>query len=362
MNRPIQPNLYKKPQIIFAAILFCLFMLIVWAQSSRVQADESLQAGGGSVVYLPLVMNRFPPIPLQPTLQIAQQSASVYQLTWSIPDPNTIDYFVLEQSPANDFSITTTLQITGTSYSVDISADPFPHYFRITGVNQYGTSPYSNVVSAIETELSADRTTINANAGECTTVRWSFTGTEKLLINHARGVDKVAQPETSSMQVCPSVTTTYEATAFYHDGTSVTQQVQIAVTGDSCNRDPYVAQYNPTTTVVYPGEEFTVTWDVRCASKVFLQVGADIETEVNHYDQVSYVIHRPTEFKLRVVKYAGGTTVFEEPATFGVSVHGWGGARDGGEGERGKGKVKSGKWKVESGKWRVESGKWGVER
>lgn len=329
MNRTIDTTFFRKFRIVVVLALFFIVLTGLWGGRNYVGASsESEQAGGGAVVYLPLVMNRFPPIPLQPTLQISQQSTAVYQLTWSIPDPDTIDYFVLEQSVANDFSITTTVQVMGTSYSVDISAETAPHYFRVIGVNQYGTSPVSNAVSAaIVTELSIAHSTIDTDAGECTTVQWSFTGVEKLIINRARGVDKREHPATGSMQVCPSVLTHYEATAFYHDGTSVTQQVHVAVTGDACNRDPYVAQYNPTTAFVYPGEEFTVTWDVRCATEVYLKVGAGPQAWINHADQVKYIIHVPTEFKMRVVKIIGGTTVFEEPATFGVSIHGWVGGR-----------------------------------
>ena len=169
-------------------------------------------------------------------------------------------------------------------------------------------------------ELTVDDNSINANNGECTTVRWEFIGSDSVEINRGRGFDKSAADEAGTMEVCPSITTDYEATASYPDGTVVTLQVTVFVSGDECNRDPYILTFKPTATQVNRNEFITVTWDVRCNSETYLKLNEDPWHHVPDMLQHEYKMEVSTFFQMQVTKVVDNATVFEEGASFGVTV------------------------------------------
>lgn len=168
-------------------------------------------------------------------------------------------------------------------------------------------------------KLESDKSTVNTDSGECATVSWDFTGAVSVEINRGKGFMKRAAPVAGSMLVCPSTFTVYEATAVY-GGRTVTLQTAITVTGRACNRDPYVHQFNPTTTQVFQNEGITVTWDVRCSTKTFLQLNDSPKHRVDDFDQQMYTMFQSTYFQLWGTKIVNGTTVFDEMAAFGVTV------------------------------------------
>lgn len=268
-------------------------------------------------IYLPVILNDYPPIPSQPQLSVAIGDTAV-TLSWTTEQAGLIDYYLLEVSDSAEFDELTepAIQVNGTSYVYDMSAVIGTRYFRVAGVNQFGTGPWSNTVDATVTRLTADKLNLNADLNECTTLRWNYTGISAFFINYAAGFDKKAADGVSSAVICPSVTTVYEATVVYPDGRTENPSVTVEVTGDSCNTDPYVDYFESTSYSVLPGERFTILWKIECATGVYYSAGGGAETAVTGEESREVQISSDTLFKLRIT----GPNGFNDNASFTVFI------------------------------------------
>ncbi len=170
--------------------------------------------------------------------------------------------------------------------------------------------------------LTVDDRSVNANNQECTVVRWQFPAATTVIINRAKGfVQRDMGGPTGQMTVCPSISTEFIATATNADGSTETLRVTVSVSGDECNRDPYIQTFKPTASQVNRNEKITVTWDVLCNSETYLKVGVDPEHHVPDFKQNEYLIEVSKEFFLRVTKEeSNGIISFNEQAVFGVTV------------------------------------------
>jgi uncharacterized protein YgiM (DUF1202 family) len=169
------------------------------------------------------------------------------------------------------------------------------------------TAPPPTATSAPTAGFSADTTALSA--GQCTTLRWNFSGIKALFISFGLGYDKEGVAGQGTRQVCPSVTTTYEAAVTRPDNSQETQQVTINVGGGGCG-DPYITRFTPTTYSVASGTPFSIHWDVDCAATVhFIQVGTSEEPVGGHSQKIDVKIYGDTRFQLRVGKTGGGFVV-----------------------------------------------------
>jgi len=108
-----------------------------------------------------------------------------------------------------------------------------------------------------------------------------------------------------SRQICPSITTTYEATVTRQDDSQVTYKLTVNVTGSGC-ADPIVWYFSPTTDEVNPGERFSVFWHVECARGVWFRIGSGSEQAVvGEGFALDVAIYSDTEFKLRIKREQG---------------------------------------------------------
>ena len=176
------------------------------------------------------------------------------------------------------------------------------------------TVPPSTGTSAPVTGFGADPTSLNA--GQCTTLRWNFSGIKALFVSFGLGYDKEGVPGQGNRQVCPSVTTTYEALVIKQDNSQETSSVTVNVNGSGCN-DPWIERFAPTTYEVGAGKPFSIFWDVECAASVrFIQVGTSDDPVGGHSEKIDVKIHSDTTFHLKVGK-TDGSFVY---ATFTVKV------------------------------------------
>jgi len=192
-----------------------------------------------SQIYFPLILKRWPPVPYPPVLNPIDNTDGdgLYTVSWS-PAALAETYVLEEDNNAGFSSPAIVYEGSETSWSVPSPGkSPGTYYYRVRGHNQWGYGPYSNVQSVRVSPFRVADT--NLRAGECTRLSWNFTGIKKLHIVFGYGYDKEPVPGQGSRQVCPSVTTTYEAIVTKLDGSQETHQVTVHVSGTGCG-DPIV--------------------------------------------------------------------------------------------------------------------------
>lgn len=187
----------------------------------------------------PFIAKRWPPVPYPATLNPIDNADGDGFYTVSWPPTDLAETHVLEEDDNAGFSSPTTVYNgTGTSWSVpDPGKSPGTYYYRVRGSNQWGYGVYSNVEAVRVLPFRVADTSLTA--GQCTTVTWGFTGIKELHIVFGYGYDKEGVPGQSSRQVCPSVTTTYEAIVTKHDESQETHKATVSVSGSGCG-DPVV--------------------------------------------------------------------------------------------------------------------------
>ena len=282
---------------------------IVTATSQLSPTVQDSATDATTVVYhriiFPFIAKRWPPVPYQATLNPIDNSDqdAYYTVSWLAADLAAT--YVLEEDDNAYFSSPTVVYDgAGTWWSV-----PSPgrtsgtYYYRVRGRNQWGYGVYSNVGSVtVPPFLVADT---QLEVGQCTTLSWNFAGIKKLHIKYGFGYAKVGADGQGSRQICPSITTTYEATVTRQDDSQVTYKLTVNVTGSGC-ADPIVWYFSPTTDEVNPGERFSVFWHVECARGVWFRIGSGSEQAVvGEGFALDVAIYSDTEFKLRIKREQG---------------------------------------------------------
>jgi len=255
-------------------------------------------------IILPFVAKRWPPVPYPTTLNPIDNSDGdvYYTVSWLAAD--LADTYILEEDDNADFSSPTVVYNgADTWWSV-----PSPgklsgtYYYRVRGQNQWGYGIYSNVEAVtVSPFLIADS---QLEVGQCTTLSWDFTGIKKLHIRYGFGYSKVGADGHGSRQVCPSITTTYEATVLRLDDSTETYKLTVYVTGTGC-ADPIVWLFAPTTDEVDSGQKFSIFWSVECARAVWFQAGNGAEDAVVGQGFKEVAIYEDTQFKLKVKREQG---------------------------------------------------------
>jgi len=109
------------------------------------------------VIFLPLVMRRWPPVPYPPVLDVAEDVLWVGPITldWHADTPPAeypIDYYVLEESTSADFASVTSYTVPTTSVPY-MQAKPYGtmerYNYRVRGYNFWGAGEWSNTRSAL---------------------------------------------------------------------------------------------------------------------------------------------------------------------------------------------------------------------
>jgi hypothetical protein len=226
-----------------------------------------------------------------------------YTVGWLPAD--LADTYVLEEDDNASFSSPTIVYDgAGTWWSVPAPGRPSgTYYYRVRGHNQWGHGSYSNIQSVTVPPLLVATTQLNA--GQCTTLSWSFTGIKELHIVFGYGYDEEAVQGQGSRQVCPSVTTTYEAIVTKLDNSKETYQRTVNVSGTGCG-DPIVWYFEPTAYTVSSGTKISIFWHVECAKGVWLRIGSGSEQGVTGQGlKTDIVIYSTTTFKLKIKKTSG---------------------------------------------------------
>jgi len=153
-----------KPQLFLAFVILC-FVVIFSINSSSVAAQppESHVAVFTNIanfatseltstVYLPVVSNRWPPIPYTPVASPIDNADrdNGYTVYWAEQPSQLADTYVLQE--ATDAAFTTGVQTVCTTaqLSCDVSGKtPGTYYYQIRGSNSWGDSPWSNVQSVV---------------------------------------------------------------------------------------------------------------------------------------------------------------------------------------------------------------------
>ncbi len=255
--------------------------------------------------FFPFIAKRWPPIPYQAVLNPIDNTDGdgYYTVSW-IPAELADTHVLQEDDNAGFSSPTIVYDGAGTSWSVpDPGRTSGTYYYRVRGRNQWGYGEYSNIESVtVPPFLIADT---QLEVGQCTTLSWNFTGIKKLHIKYGFGYAKVGADGQGSRQVCPSITTTYEAAVTRQDDSQETYKLTVYVTGSGC-ADPIVWLFRPTADEVDPGERFSVYWSVECARGVWLKIGSGGEQPVEGQGFIADVaIYGDTEFKLKIKREQG---------------------------------------------------------
>jgi hypothetical protein len=225
-----------------------------------------------------------------------------YDVTWGAAARATS--YTLQEDTVLDFSSPTTVYAGAQTLWSATGKTPGTYYYRVLANGPTGQSGWSSVRAAAVLRFRADDTSLTA--GQCTTLRWNFSGIKELYISFGYGYDKEGVPGQGSRQVCPSVTTTYEALVIRQDGGHETHRVTIDVSGSGCG-DPVIQRFAPSTYHVPAGQPFSIFWDVECAKTVHF-IGADGSEEpvVGHGSKTDVTIYTSSVFRLKVEKSNDG--------------------------------------------------------
>jgi hypothetical protein len=256
-----------------------------------------------SPLYLPILANRWPPLPYPPEMNPIDNvdGDATYTVIWAAAD--LAQTYSLEEDVSADFPNPAQVY-SGTDLSWTVPAPgkmPGSYFYRVRGHNAWGYGEYSNVETVTAVPFRADDSSLPA--GQCTTLHWAFDSIKALYISFGYGYDKEGVPGHGTRQVCPSVTTTYEALAV-KDGGDETYQVTIDVSGTGCG-DPVIQAFYANTYNVQPGEQFGIAWDVDCAKTVHLIIGNGPEEPVTGEGSKNVRIYTTAVFTLKVQKTDG---------------------------------------------------------
>ena len=160
---------------------------------------------------------RWPPLPGQATLNPIDNADGDWCYAVSWPSVDLAETCVLEEDKSAAFpSPTTVYDGAGTSWSVtDTGKRPGTYYYRVRGHNEWGYGAYSNVEAVTVRALRAEHAYLTV--WQCTTLSWDFTGIKALYVSSGYGYDRDGVFGQSSYQVCPGVTTIYEALVVNQD-------------------------------------------------------------------------------------------------------------------------------------------------
>jgi hypothetical protein len=252
------------------------------------------------LVYLPVVANHWPPLPFPPKLDAIDNADDngFYTVTWAAAD--FAETYILEEDVGASFSNPTQVY-NGNGLSWPVAGQgkkAGTYYYRVRGHNAWGYGAYSNVESVMVPPFRADA--VQLPAGQCTTLRWEFDNVKSVHISFGYGYDKEGVSGYGTRQVCPSVTTTYEALV-KRDSGSETYKVTINVSGTGCG-DPVIRAFYANTYNVRPGEEFGIAWSVDCAKTVHLIIGDGPVEPVTGKGSTNLRIYATTLFTLKVQK------------------------------------------------------------
>lgn len=258
-------------------------------------------------IFLPIVLNNYPPVPGSIVLNPIDNSDgdALYTVSWGAAD-RAVSY-ALEESTNSDFStLTIVYQGSGTSWTTPTPRTGNKYYYRVRGLNSFGYGPYSNVESVVISSFAADSDQING--GQCTVLRWSFTNVQSVFVSFGKGYDKVGVNGVDSRTVCPSVTTTFTASVVYADNSigNFAYTVNVNNPTNIC-MDPYVNYFQSTSYSVSPNEKFTISWDVQCARALYLVIGSGAQQAVTGTESREVSITQTTLFKLVITKSDGST-------------------------------------------------------
>lgn len=253
-------------------------------------------------------------LPDKPTLSPIDNADEngIYTVAWNAAARAT-HYTLQEDTDPNFGSPTAVYTGTQTSWA-ETEQEPGTYYYRVRAEGPTGQSDWSNVQGTSVQRFRADDASVNV--GDCTTLRWDFDNIQAIYVSFGYGYDKEGVPGHESRQVCPSVETTYEALVVKPNGGYEVHKVTVDAVGSGC-ADPVIQRFSPTTYYVYPGQKFSIFWDVECAETVHLIIGGGTPEPVGgHGSKIDVTISANTDFKLKVEK-ADGSFVY---ATFTVYV------------------------------------------
>jgi hypothetical protein len=277
---------------------------VVTARSQLTPTVEASATDTTTIVphryFLPLIMDRWPPLPYATTLNPIDNADGdeYYTVTW-LPAQLATVHMLEEDDNASFTSPSIVYYGSATSWTV-----PSPgklggtYYYRVQGQSLWGYGPYSNVRSVSVPRFRVEDTSLTV--GQCTTLTWNFTDIKELHVVLGYGYDGTAVPGQASRQVCPSVTTVYEAIVTKLDNTEETHRLVVNVTGTGC-ADPVVWSFASTAYSVHAGESFVVFWHVECAKAVWLVIDGK-ETAAVGQAHKEMTISKNTTFKLKIKK------------------------------------------------------------
>ena len=105
---------------------------------------------GGGLIYLPILFQRWPPVPYAPTLNDIQNPGweEDYTVSWSYgySEPPANTYTLQEATNADFTEDVSEFQVNGLSRAFT-DKDTGTYYYRVRGNNTYGPGPWSNVQS-----------------------------------------------------------------------------------------------------------------------------------------------------------------------------------------------------------------------
>ncbi len=307
---------HRLSYLIFAAMFFALFMG-VRASANTVPTEHCPST---YCLYLPIIRERAPFKPLAPVLQVTEVTPNaVYDLDWSQGAEAQTLFWELQGSSNPSFATRELIQVNDTSYRLNFSSGI--RYYRVRGVGEGGFGAWSNVVTINASSFTASKTIVNKSIDECATLSWNYTGIKAFKVKLGHGYDLRAANGVDSVEVCPSIKTTYVAEVTNNDNSVNRYEVTIDVTGDGCNIDPYISKFTTSNSNPNPNESFTISWQVECASAVFYKAGNFVpERPVTGSETHTESTPEDAAYVLKVQVRNGSTVIREGIATIVIDV------------------------------------------
>lgn len=317
----MKESLPTKHRLSYLIIVGLFFALISGVQvSAETISSAAPDCVNNSCTFLPLIVKRSPLIPNAPVLTVTEITENErYNLDWSDGADTETLFWELQGSSDSNFNARELIQVNDTSYELTTTGGV--RYYRVRGVGEGGFGDWSNVVEINASSFRADKTVVDRSVDECATLSWNYSGIKAFKVKLGHGYDLQAANGVDSVQVCPSIKTTYVAQVTNVDDSVETYEVTIDVTGSGCNIDPYIIKFTSSNTNPNPNETFTISWDTACATAIFYKAGNIVaERPVTGTETHEESTPSDATYVLRVQVRNGDTVIKEGLATITIDV------------------------------------------
>lgn len=122
-----------------------------YADAQALPAESQPDEGEQQYLYLPMVLNYWPPVPYKPTLNnITGAEDGDFTLSWTESPSRLADTYTVEEATDSGFTQNLRTACNTSQQSCAVTGKTMgTFYYRVRGVNQYGAGQWSNVQAVV---------------------------------------------------------------------------------------------------------------------------------------------------------------------------------------------------------------------